>query len=143
MPKSFLFTNKRYDLYKLNIPRAYCKNEGSDGNGKDDESQASVHHHHHHHLLHVKVPVVTHRLRAYHNNLRKATSFGQQERQLLESTEEKEWTLVIDEDQDQDESQEIQEQEEEEQPVNLSIKKIDLFNLTQLAEVGDNFLKYY
>lgn len=85
MPKAFLLTNKRYDLYKLNIPKIWRDKPGSE----NEEEQIGAN----------------------------GNSWAGPEKPQAE--DDREWTLVIDED----------------EPVNLSLKKLDLFNLTQLAEV--------
>ena len=135
MPKAFLFTNKRYDLYNLNIPRIWCKNdENEDGDVKDEIEVKTKSNN----FVHVRVPVVNQRLRTYHHNSTNLNPISRKAHNpVLPEDNEKEWTLVIDEDR-QMSSAKIGVEEEEEQPVNLSIKKIDLFNLTQLAEVRSN-----
>ena len=89
MPKAFLLTNKRYDLYKLNIPKIW-----RDNNRSEDEEDRST-----------------------GKSCSRSIPWTAQDKGKTE--DEREWTLVIDED----------------EPVNLSLKKLDLFNLTQLAEV--------
>lgn len=117
MPKAFLLTNKRYDLYNLNIPKLWRKEEEEEENCENGNGNGKwIGHGQRVPDCRKRVRWTTAEVRGHGDDEVKVPIWNGGPASVFNHNYR---NMDVD----------------EEEPVNLSIKKIDLFNLTQLAEV--------